>query len=56
MSATAPTGGYSHEVLHTLGLDDNEYDKGGLLNSPPQKINPSEVDDVLKDSRSSVKP
>lgn len=43
-----PDGTTAHETLHSLGLPDNGYTKGGLLNSPPQTINSSEVDDVLK--------
>ena len=35
-----------HELLHTFGLPDNGYDKGGLLNSPIMPILPSEVDDI----------
>lgn len=48
MNFGVPLGTFSHEVLHTLGLDDNGYTKGGLLNSPPEQINSSEVDAVLK--------
>jgi len=35
-------------VSHTLGLTDNGYTSGGILNSPPQQILPSEVDKILK--------
>jgi RHS repeat-associated protein len=35
-----------HEFIHTLGVPDNGYDKGGLLNSPIMPILPSEVDDI----------
>lgn len=48
MSSRSPEGGISHEVLHTLGLPDNGYNKGGLLNSPPQSISSSEVDEALR--------
>jgi RHS repeat-associated protein len=44
----APEGATSHEVLHTLGLPDNGYNKGGLLNSPPHQISDSEVDGAIK--------
>ena len=46
----APEGATSHEALHTLGLPDNGYNKGGLLNSPPQQISSSEVDEAIKSS------
>jgi hypothetical protein len=48
VNSNAAEGATSHEVLHTLGLPDNGYDKGGLLNSPPGSISTSEVDDALK--------
>ena len=34
----SPKGTTSHEILHTLGLPDNGYKSGGLLNSPPSPI------------------
>lgn len=43
----SPDGTISHEVAHTLGLDDNGYTSGGILNSPPQQVLPSEVDEIL---------
>jgi len=39
-----PVGETSHEVGHGLGLDDNDYQSGGILNSPPEQIIPTEVD------------
>lgn len=39
----APNGTKSHELYHTTGVLDNGYDKGGILNSPPQIITPEEV-------------
>ncbi len=39
----APNGTKSHELYHTTGVPDNGYDKGGILNSPPQIITPEEV-------------
>ncbi len=44
----SPDGTISHEVSHTLGLNDNGYTSGGILNSPPQQVLPSEVDEILK--------
>jgi hypothetical protein len=46
----APVGTLSHEVGHTLGLEDNGYQSGGLLNNPPEQILPKEVDTILKDA------
>lgn len=43
-----PTGGIPHEILHTLGVGDSGYNKGGLLNSPPHPIISSEARDALK--------
>ena len=40
----------AHEFIHTLGVPDNGYDKGGLLNSPIQSILPSEVDDIWENA------
>ena len=48
VSESAPNGTLAHEVLHTLGLSDNGYTKGGLLNNPPEPISSWEVDQVLK--------
>ena len=44
ISYGAPNGTKSHELYHTTGASDNGYDKGGILNSPPQIITPEEVD------------
>lgn len=44
ISSGAPNGTKSHELYHTTGVPDNGYDKGGILNSPPQIITPEEVD------------
>lgn len=44
ISYDAPNGTKSHELYHTTGALDNGYNKGGILNSPPQIINPDEVD------------
>jgi RHS repeat-associated protein len=44
----SPDGTISHEVSHTLGLDDNGYTSGGILNSPPEQVKSSEVDEILK--------
>ena len=44
ISFGAPNGTKSHELYHTTGVLDNGYDKGGILNSPPQIITPEEVD------------
>lgn len=43
----SPIGTISHEISHTLGLNDNGYTSGGVLNSPPEPINSSEVDEIL---------
>ncbi len=48
MGFMSPVGTFSHEVAHTLGLNDNGYTSGGILNSPPQQISSSEVDLILK--------
>lgn len=47
VNAGSPEGTISHEVSHTLGLNDNDYTSGGILNSPPQQISSSEVDEIL---------
>ena len=44
----SPYGTISHEVSHTLGLNDNDYTSGGILNSPLEQISSSEVDTILK--------
>ena len=44
ISSGAPNGTKSHELYHTTGVLDNGYDKGDILNSPPQIITPEEVD------------
>lgn len=48
LNANGPEGTVSHEVLHSLGLDDNGYMSGGLLNSPPQQIISSEVQETIQ--------
>ena len=48
----APDLTYAHEAGHTLGLDDNGYDKGGLLGHHPVPILPSEVDEIWEKSYS----
>lgn len=48
VNSRAPEGTTSHEVLHTLGLSDNGYREGGLLNSPPEAIKSTEVDEALR--------
>ena len=45
-----PQGGRSHEIGHSLGLDDNGYKSGGILNNPPAQLISSEVDVILKES------
>ena len=44
ISHGAPNGTRSHELYHTTGVGDNGYNKGGILNSPPQIISANEVD------------
>ena len=44
ISNGAPNGTKSHELYHTTGVLDNGYDKGGILNRPPEKISSDEVD------------
>ena len=45
----APKGTYSHELLHTFGVPDNDYNQGGLLNNPPaSQPTPEEIDSILK--------
>jgi RHS repeat-associated protein len=43
-------GWLSHELLHTFRVLDNDYQSGGLSNSPPEPIIPSEVDKVIEKS------
>lgn len=50
LNDNAPSGATAHEVLHTLGPGDNGYTSGGILNSPPEQIISSEVDQVLSNS------
>jgi len=47
VNSGGPEGTISHETIHSLGLPDNGYNKGGILNSPPSSISSSEVDNVL---------
>lgn len=48
MSLNAPQGGIAHEVIHTFGLQDNGYQSGGILHSPPQQIISNEVKQIKK--------
>ena len=47
-SIDAPEGTWSHEFIHTLGLPDNNYDKGGVLGNPVESLNTREIDDIIK--------
>ena len=49
-SSSAPYGTWAHEILHTLGLPDNGYNKGGLLNNPPQGLIETEVNQIIEES------
>jgi len=40
----------AHEFVHTLGLDDNGYTKGGVLNSPPESLSRDEVSNIIKNA------
>lgn len=51
VSDRAPYGAWAHELGHTLGLKDNDYKSGGLLNNPPQRPLPKEVDEMWNKSR-----
>lgn len=46
ISYNAIDGTEAHELFHTSGVEDNGYDKGGILNSPPEPIKPEEVDQM----------
>ncbi len=46
----APYGTTSHEFIHTLGVPDNGYNKGGILNSPPEALIASEIDKIIEKS------
>lgn len=48
LNSGSPEGATSHEALHTLGVPDNGYTSGGLLNSPPQQVISSEARKALK--------
>ena len=49
-NSNAPYGTYSHEFIHTLAVPDNGYNKGGVLNSPPQSLIPIEIDEIINKS------
>ncbi len=49
-NSNAPNGTYSHEFIHTLAVPDNGYNRGGILNGPPQSLNSKEIDDIIKNS------
>ena len=40
----------SHEQAHTLGLKDNGYNQGGILNFPPQLPIKNEIDIIINKS------
>ena len=45
----APDGAKSHEIGHTLKLKDN-YSGSGVMASPPNRVNSTEVDEIIKKS------
>jgi RHS repeat-associated protein len=47
LNLSPPSGAVAHEALHSLGVPDDGYTHGGILNSPPEGIKTSEVDQVL---------
>ena len=49
-SPDAPSGSYAHEFIHTLGLPDNGYDKGGILGNPPEALKQTEIDEIIRKS------
>jgi len=49
LDVNAPSGTVSHEVGHTLALDDN-YSNGGVMASPGTYILRSEVDKIIEKS------
>ena len=49
-SSTASNGSYAHEFIHTLGVPDNGYTKGGVLGNPPENLKTSEIDQIIKNS------
>lgn len=46
ISPDAPEGAASHELFHNSGVEANDYQSGGILNSPPQPLLPQEVDEL----------
>ena len=49
-SVTAPSGTVSHELGHLFGLPDNNV-SGSLMNSPPRRISPQEVTEIIRRSK-----
>jgi len=43
-------GTVAHEFIHTLGVEDNGYAKGGILNSPPEGLNKDEIKLITDES------
>lgn len=56
VNANAPEGARSHEIGHSLGLDDNGYRSGGILNNPPMQLILPEVDIITQESYQSIAP
>lgn len=50
INSGSPPGTISHEMIHVLGLRDNGYTSGGLLNSPPELPKRSEIDMIINAS------
>ncbi|MNS61808.1 hypothetical protein D3C72_948460 [compost metagenome] len=48
----ATYGTWAHEFIHSLGLPDNGYNKGGVLNSPPEPLSTKEIDKIIEMSYS----
>lgn len=49
-NSSSPYGTWAHEFSHTLGLFDNGYNKGGILNNPPESPNQSEINKIIESS------
>ena len=56
LNFNGPEGTRSHEIGHSLGLNDNGYKIGGILNNPPMQLISPEVDVITRESYQSIAP